>query len=168
MENPEDMPLCNPQHLTLSLDTIDLSGRLTTGSNSLAIEVAGYCEPTLHVTGEPSFLLAELEVDGKIVLGTDSSWAAILLSQKRSSAPQFSHARSVMEIYDIDAGYFDWRTIPIDQSADLAWLPVEEVDDDRHLLDRGVELADVSLVGGARLLSAVNTVGANTADAASE
>ena len=92
------------------IDTIDLSRRLEIGRNSVAIEVAGYCEPTLHVTGEPSFLLAEIEIDGRIVLATDDSWAGVRLDQKRSSAAPFSHARSIMEIYDLDARYFDWRT----------------------------------------------------------
>ena len=139
-------------HGLARIDTIDLSGRLTAGRNCVAIEVAGYCEPTLHVTGEPSFLLAELEADGDIALVTDDSWAGIRLTQKRATAPPFSHARSVMAIYDLDPGYFDWRTMPLDQTAGPARFPVEEVDDDRPLLDRGVELADVSLTGGARLL----------------
>ena len=141
------------------IDTIDLSGRLTAGRNSIAIEVAGYCEPTLHVTGEPSFLLAELEADGEIALVTDDTWTGIRLTQKRAIAPQFSHARSVMEIYDLDSGYFDWRTMPLDQTSGAAWFPVEEVDDDRQLLDRGVEPADVGLMGGARLLTMMNIAG---------
>lgn len=140
------------------IDTIDLSGCLEIGRNSVAIEVAGYCEPTLHVTGEPSFLLAEIEADGKIVLATDDSWKGVRLSQKRANAAPFSHARSIMEVYDLDARYFDWRTNPTDQPAEPAWIPVEEVDDSRQLLDRGVELADVGLVGGARLLSVANTI----------
>ena len=138
------------------VDTIDLSGCLRIGRNNVAIEVAGYCEPTLHVTGEPSFLLAEIEIDGNIAIATDESWVGVRLDQKRSSAPPFSHARSIMEIYDLDARYFDWRTSPTDE-AGQGWIPVEEVDDDRQLLDRGVELADVTLVGGARLLSVANT-----------
>ena len=141
------------------IDTIDLSGRLRGGRNCLAIEVAGYCEPTLHVTGEPSFLLAELEADGEVLIATDRSWTGIRLQQKRADVLPFSHARSIMEIYDLDAGYFDWRTSPLGGPAESPWFPVEEVDDDRQLLERAVELADVSLVGGARLLTLANTVG---------
>ena len=118
------------------IDTVDLSGRLERGRNCLAIEVAGYCEPTLHVTGEPSFLLAELEADGEILIASDRSWSGIRLQHKRAHAPPFSHARSIMEIYDLDAGYFDWRTRPLGGPGDSPWFLVEEVDDDRQLLER--------------------------------
>ena len=141
------------------IDTVDLSGRLQRGRNCLAIEVAGYCEPTLHVTGEPSFLLAELEADGEVLVATDRSWFGIRLHHKRAHAPAFSHARSIMEIYDLDAGYFDWRTRLLGEPGESPWFPVEEVDDDRRLLERAVELADVSLVGGARLLTLAHTAG---------
>jgi alpha-L-rhamnosidase len=141
------------------IDTIDLSGRLVSGRNSLAIEVAGYNEPTLHVTGEPSFLLAQLEGDGNVLLATDRSWAGIHLQQKRASAVAFSHARSITEIYDLDAGYFDWRTRPLDGTAGSSWFPVEEIGDDRQLIESGVEPPDVSLVGDARMLTVANVVG---------
>ena len=142
------------------IDTVDLTGRLGAGHNCLAIEVAGYCEPTLHVTGEPSFLLAELEADGEVLIATDRSWSGIRLQHKRADVPPFSHARSIMEVYDLDAGYFDWRTRPLGGPEESAWFPVEEVDDDRQLLERAVEPPDVSLVGGARLLTLANTAGA--------
>ena len=141
------------------IDTVDLSGRLEAGRNCLAIEVAGYCEPTLHVTGEPSFLLAELEADAEVLIATDRTWIGIRLQHKRADVPPFSHARSIMEVYDLDAGYFDWRTRPLGGSGKAPWFPVEEVDDERQLLERGVEPADVSLVGGARLLTLAHTVG---------
>ena len=141
------------------VDTVDLSGRLQVGRNCLAIEVAGYCEPTLHVTGEPSFLLAELQADGEVLIATDRSWSGIRLHHKRAHAPPFSHARSIMEIYDLDAGFFDWRTGLPGGPGESTWFPVEEVDDDRQLLERAVALADVALVGGARLLALSHTVG---------
>ena len=92
-------------------------------------------------------------------IATDRSWTGIRLQQKRADVLPFSHARSIMEIYDLDAGYFDWRTSPLGGPGESPWFPVEEVDDDRQLLERAVELADVSLVGGARLLTLANTVG---------
>ena len=92
-------------------------------------------------------------------IATDRSWTGIRLQQKRADVLPFSHARSIMEIYDLDAGYFDWRTSPLGGRGESPWFPVEEVADDRQLLERAVELADVSLVGGARLLTLANTVG---------
>ena len=117
------------------------------------IEVAGYCEPTLHVTGEPSFLLAELEADGEVLIATDRSWTGIRLQQKRADVLPFSHARSIMEIYDLDAGYFDWRTSPLGGPGESPWFPVEEVDDDRQLLERAGGARRRQPGGGARVCS---------------
>ena len=49
-------------------------------------------------------------------IATDRSWTGIRLQQKRADVLPFSHARSIMEIYDLDAGYFDWRTSPLGAS----------------------------------------------------
>lgn len=115
------------------LDTVQLSRKVIVGENRLAIEVSGYNKASQCSTGESSFLYAELLIDEKIVLETDSSWSGVILTQKRQAVEQFSHARFFNELYDLDEIYLNWTTMPVGQ---IPCYAVEELDEDITLSDR--------------------------------
>ena len=144
-------------HRCARIDTLDVTGRLVKGRNILAIEVAGYNDANLYVTGEYSFLLAELSVNGEVVAATDKTWTGIKLVQKKQDVRPFSHARCVSEEYDLDDLYFDWRSKP-DDALSESLSPVEEIDDELILQERAVALADFRKVCGAQLLTVSNRI----------
>jgi alpha-L-rhamnosidase len=57
-------------HGFFRVDEYDIGDVVQSGENILAIEVAGYNVNTYYTLDQPSFLQAELESDGKIVLAT--------------------------------------------------------------------------------------------------
>ena len=99
-------------HRFARVDDIDLSPFAVVGNNALAIEVAGYNEENIYVTGDSSFLIAELVLDGSVIDATDVDWIGIRLHQRKQIVERFSHARCANEIYDLDQQYADWRTAP--------------------------------------------------------
>lgn len=142
-------------HEHARVDRIDVRSHVRPGDNVLAIEVAGYNAGNLYVTGEYSFLMAELEADGQILLHTDADWSGLELKQKRGYAENYSHARCVSEIYDLDADYYRWRTL--DQAAfaalALPQLPVETIPDPLTFLERGAGMPDYQTVKYARIIN---------------
>jgi len=63
-------------HENARVDVVDLGASVRLGTNNLAIEVAGYNVGNLYVTGEYSFVMAEVECDGDVLLWTDDQWKA--------------------------------------------------------------------------------------------
>ena len=142
-------------HEHARVDRIDVRNQVRIGDNILAIEVAGYNAGNLYVTGEYSFLMAELEADGRMLLHTDADWSGVELKQKRGYAENYSHARCVSEIYDLDANYYRWRTL--DQAAFTALgiplLPTEVIHDPLTFLVRGAGTPDYQTVKYVRMIN---------------
>ena len=59
-------------HGFFRVDEYDLSKHLKIGDNIVAVEVAGYNVNSYYTLDQPSFLQAEVESDGKIILSTGS------------------------------------------------------------------------------------------------
>ena len=137
-------------HRMARVDEIDLADTSVVGRNSLAIEVAGYNEENIYVTGDSSFLMAEVHLDGSPHAATDESWIALYLSQRRQIVERFSHARCANELYDLDAGYFNWRIKPLNE---IESHSVERVAGPTKLFPRGMDFPDLSFVTPPRLLA---------------
>jgi len=144
-------------HEHARVDMIDIDKFVKTGTNTLAIEVAGYNGGNLYNTGEYSFLMAEVEADGEVILYTDENWKGLELKQKRGYAENYSHARCVSELYDLNAEYYHWRTA----AADTVEYPepIEVIHDNNiKFLDRGAGTPDYQTVKYAKLLHVSNVV----------
>ena len=56
---------CVAAHDFYRIDCIDLTPYMKRGKNVIAIEVAGYNDDNYYLLNQPSFLQAEVEIDGK-------------------------------------------------------------------------------------------------------
>ena len=57
------------------VDCYDIEPYLNWGTNIIAIEVAGYNDDNYYLLNQPSFLQAEVEVNGKVVAATGSEFS---------------------------------------------------------------------------------------------
>lgn len=142
-------------HKHARIDKIDITGKVVVGNNSLAVEVAGYNDPNIYTTGEYSYIMAEIEAEGRVIVATDESWEGFHLKHRRSNVEKFSHARCINEIYDLDWSYFEWRSQKTDQQMKHM---VEIINDSLILLERAVKNPDFSILKNAALLSVSNSI----------
>lgn len=94
------------------VDHLDLTSGLVAGRNLVAIEVAGYNVNTYDVLDQPSFLQAEIEVDGQVVASTAGSgkrFEAGILKCRVEKVQRYSFQRPFIEIYRMDPSSEDWR-----------------------------------------------------------
>ncbi len=101
-------------HGHLRVDVLDVLPYLHCGVNCIAVEttasvgcLGGYSNDQ---TCESSMLLAELRLDGEVVLATDESWDAVRLTQRDERSEKISHCRQNTEVYHLDEAYTAWRT----------------------------------------------------------
>ncbi len=82
------------------------------GENVLAIEVAGYNINSYYTLDQPSFLLAETEINGKVVLATGSGqdFEAFQMKERLQKVERYSFQRPFSEYYRMKEGYDRWRT----------------------------------------------------------
>lgn len=94
------------------VDVYQLDELLVEGENILAIEVAGYNVNSYYTLDQPSFLLAEAEVDGEIVAATGKvgHFEAFQLTERLQNVERYSFQRPFTEYYRIQKGYDKWRT----------------------------------------------------------
>jgi len=142
-------------HEYSKVNIINIKNFVKIGINKLAIEIAGYNYGNLYVTGEYSFLIAEVESDGDVILYTDEKWKGLELKQKRRYAENYSHARCISEIYDLDDEYYRWRSTA---ECDVGNIPVEIIHDNVNFLDRGVGIPDYQIVKYAKILNISNVI----------
>ncbi len=139
------------------VDMVDVSSNLKTGSNVVAIEVAGYNANSYYVLDQPSFLQAEL-VQGATVLastlGEGEPFQAGVLDYRVQKVQRYSFQRPFIEVYRLSADSLGWITEP---EAAMS-SPVELAPQgDKILLPRRVlfpelrELAPVRHVSGGRI-----------------
>ena len=124
------------------VDCIDIEPYLQRGENVIAVEVAGYNDDSYYLLNQPSFLQAEVEINGEVVAATGSAFEAYDLKQRKQDVPEFSFQRPHTEYYILSADFQQWLS-------DAAWQGVEAVklveQPTKTLLSRHVEYPDYRL-----------------------
>lgn len=124
------------------VDCIDIEPYLHRGENVIAVEVAGYNDDSYYLLNQPSFLQAEVEINGEVVAATGSEFEAYDLKQRKQDVPEFSFQRPHTEYYILSADFQQWLS-------DAAWQGAEAVklveQPTKTLLARHVEYPDYRL-----------------------
>jgi alpha-L-rhamnosidase len=94
------------------VDEYEIGNRLKAGENIIAVEVAGYNVNSYYTLDQPSFLLAEVEAAGKIVLATGKKGRleAFQRGERLQKVERYSFQRPFTEYYRVSEGYDRWRT----------------------------------------------------------
>ena len=136
---------CVAAHDFYRIDCYNLKPYLKWGDNLIALEVAGYNEPSYYLLDQPSFLQAEVEIAGEVVAATGSDFTAYELNHRKKDVPRLSFQRPFIEHYIISEGYDNW-------SLDIDWQPTEECQpvklaeqEAKELIARRVPYPDYSL-----------------------
>lgn len=109
------------------VDEWDVSRLAHSGTNAVAIEVSGYNVDNYYYSRQPSFVQAEILVDGQAVTSTPEGFCAVQLPRVRKCS-RFSGQRGFGEKWTIERAAYDWRTKPVP-----ATLPLERRPDVRLL-----------------------------------
>ena len=124
------------------IDCYDIKPYLKFGTNIVALEVAGYNDDNYYLLNQPSFLQAEIEVNGKIVAATGKDLLAYDLKQRKQDVREFSFQRPHIEHYVLDASYNEWATME-------DWAGTEPVvlaeQPEKQLLSRHVPYPDYTI-----------------------
>jgi alpha-L-rhamnosidase len=85
---------------------------LKEGENIVALEVAGYNVNSFYILDQPSFLLSEVEIDGKIVAatGNKADFEAMVIKERVQKTERYSFQRPFTEYWRMKEGYDLWRT----------------------------------------------------------
>ena len=134
---------CVAAHDFYRIDMHDLKPYLRRGKNVIAVEVAGYNVPSYYLLDQPSFLQAEVEINGKVVAATGKAFEAYALGQRLADVPKFSFQRPSTEEYALSADYLAWATKAKWQPSVKAERLVEQ--EHKALLARGVAYPDYRL-----------------------
>jgi hypothetical protein len=91
-------------HGHVRIDCIDLSQALTQGVNILAVEVAGYYCPAYNGVRMPSFLQAEVVLDGGVIAYTakGGDFSGVALTSRIQKTGRYSYQRHFTESYRLD------------------------------------------------------------------
>jgi alpha-L-rhamnosidase len=100
-------------HNYFRIDEYNIDKQVRNGENIIAVEVAGYNINTYYTLDQPSFLLSELSVDGKIILATGSKhdFEAFQIKERLQKVERYSFQRPFTEYYRMNEGYDKWRTL---------------------------------------------------------
>ena len=88
-------------------DELVLDGLLKNGNNTLCIKVAGYNVNSFHYLDKPSFVCAELLVNGEVIAYTDEScvgFVACGVDERVQKVQRYSFQRHMVECYDLNPG----------------------------------------------------------------
>lgn len=136
---------CVAAHDFYRIDCYDLKPYLKSGKNLIALEVAGYNEPSYYLLDQPSFLQAEVELNGEIVAATGSEFTAYELNQRKRDVPRFSFQRPFIEHHILTPDYQQW-------AEDINWQPAEGINpvklaeqEAKTLITRRVPYPDYSI-----------------------
>ncbi|SDX33296.1 family 78 glycoside hydrolase catalytic domain [Paenibacillus sp. CF384] len=139
-------PAAGP-HAHYRVDEWELSPSVVQeGSNIVAIEVAGYNVNSFYTLDQPSFVQAEVEVDGIVVAATGDSargFDVFVLPERVQKVQRYSFQRAFIEAYQLDAHVHEWRTnadsIPASPAASGALM------EEKQLLPRRVSYSDFAV-----------------------
>ena len=130
---------CVAAHDYYRMDCIDIKPFLKAGKNIVAIEVAGYNDDNYYLLNQPSFLQAEIEINGKVVAATGSGFEAYDLKQRKQDVVEFSFQRPHTEHYILSDNFEQWLTNADWQGTD----PVKQaLQPTKKILSRHVEYPD--------------------------
>jgi alpha-L-rhamnosidase len=130
-------------HGYFRVDEYELGKLVKTGENIVAVEVAGYNVNSFYTLDQPSFLLAEVEVDGKVALATGSKgFDAFQLSERVQKTERYSFQRPFTEYYRMKEGYDRWRNSAGTPLTDVKLSVQPKV----HLLPRNVLLPEFNII----------------------
>ena len=135
---------CVAAHDFYRIDCIDLKPYMKRGENIVAIEVAGYNDDNYYLLNQPSFLQAEVEINGEVVAATGSGddFAAYDLKQRKQDVPEFSFQRPHTEYYTLAPDFEAWLTDAEWQGAE----PVKQAEQGAKAhLSRHVEYPDYTM-----------------------
>ena len=130
---------CVAAHDFYRIDCIDLKPYMKRGKNVIAIEVAGYNDDNYYLLNQPSFLQAEVEVNGKVLAATGNEFQAYDMKQRKQDVPEFSFQRPHTEYYILSANFEEWLTNPEWQGTEAVQLVEQPT---KALLPRHVEYPD--------------------------
>ena len=133
---------CVAAHDFYRIDCIDLKPYMESGKNVIAIEVAGYNDDNYYLLNQPSFLQAEVEINGKVLAATGSEFQAYDMKQRKQDVPEFSFQRPHTEYYILSANFEEWLTNPEWQGTEGVQLVEQPT---KALLPRHVEYPDYKL-----------------------
>ena len=94
------------------VDEWDLTGDLVSGTNLVAVEVAGYNANSYYLLDQPSFLQAEVVSEEDVLASTAGDGAAFeaaILPERMQRVPRYSFQRPFTEVYRLQPGYDTWR-----------------------------------------------------------
>jgi len=126
------------------IDEYDPGKLVRKGENVVAVEVAGYNVNTYYTLDQPSFLQAEVELGGKIVMytGSDSGIEAFQVKERLQKVERYSFQRPFTEYYRLKKDFDQWKV--------SSNIPVESLKLDTYpsvkLLSRNLLLPDFNLV----------------------
>ncbi|MDR3194867.1 MAG: hypothetical protein LBT76_06210 [Tannerella sp.] len=131
-------------HGYFRIDEYPLGKWLKEGENIVAVEVAGYNVNTYYTLDQPSFLLSEVTVDGKVALATGKNrdFEVFQLKERVQKVERYSFQRPFTEYYRMREGYDRWRTSakePVEKLKTAVFPPVK-------LLPRGVLMPGFGLI----------------------
>ena len=153
-------------HNHFRVDQYDLYKKLKPGKNVLAIIVAGYNVDSYYIPNQPSFVQAELVVDGKVLATTlsaanDNAFTFIASDQRMRDISKYSFQRVFRESYKLKPDYNFWMTttdpnfkMHTERRSHGRWKHPEGVDyvkieveetEKKNLLPRGVKYPDYSI-----------------------
>jgi len=105
---------CGPArgpHGFYRIDQWDMTDRLATGKNIVAIEVAGYNANSYYLLDQPSFLQAEV-INGDKVLastaGDGTPFVATILAYRLQEVQRYSFQRPFIEVYHLKPDFDRW------------------------------------------------------------
>ncbi|SFT21477.1 family 78 glycoside hydrolase catalytic domain [Paenibacillus sp. BC26] len=115
------------------------------GLNIVAVEVAGYNVNSFYTLDQPSFVQAEVEINGVVTAATGDparGFDVFVLPERVQKVQRYSFQRAFMEAYQLAAPVHEWRTnMDSFPASPAAWDAVEE----KKLLPRRVSYPDFAV-----------------------
>ncbi len=110
-------------HGYFRVDEWPLPPEIIKKTNVLAVEVAGYNVNSYYLLDQPSFLQAEVIVNGRVLASTGGKtnpFAAKIVTERVKKVQRYSFQRPFIEYYRLREGYDAWRSVP-----EAAFIPVK-------------------------------------------
>ena len=105
-------PARGPHH-HFRVDTWALAPLVRSSENIIAIEVVGYNANSYYTLDQPSFVQAEIDVDGGVVAATGThggGFSARQLRERVQKVQRYSFQRPFIEVWRVRPGWDAWRS----------------------------------------------------------
>jgi alpha-L-rhamnosidase len=106
---------CGPArgpHGFYRVDAWDITDKLATCENVVAVEVAGYNSNSYYLLDQPSFLQAEVTCGDRVLASTageGAQFAAGILDTRVQKVQRYSFQRPFIEVYRLTPGFDRWQ-----------------------------------------------------------